>query len=90
MGLLYEKKTQAITFGKNSRLMGLPHLHKEIEFVYVIEGRAYATVDNERYEINQGDVFFTFPNQIHHYQNITQSGTQICRLYPLFHFHQYQ
>ena len=74
MGLLYEKKTQPISIGKATRLHSIPHLHKEIEVVYVLEGSTYATADNERFEIKTGDIFFTFPNQVHHYQDIAPTG----------------
>ena len=74
MGLLYEKKTEPISIGKTRALTSIPHLHKEIEIIYVIEGNAYATADNKRFEIKPGDIFISFPNQIHHYQNITETG----------------
>jgi len=46
-----------------------PHIHKEIEIVYVKDGYAQCYADNKIYEIKTGDMFITFPNQIHYYLN---------------------
>ena len=43
-------------------------MHKEIEIIYVVSGRAYANVDKKRELIKSGDLIITFPNQIHHYE----------------------
>ncbi len=45
-----------------------PHLHKELELVIYEGGRTTAFVDSARYELCAGDVFLTFPDQIHHYE----------------------
>lgn len=69
MSIKYEERANEITAGVVSALMGLPHLHKEIEIVYVLSGSAVAVADNNRYELNVGDLFIAFPNQIHYYNN---------------------
>lgn len=69
MSIKYEERANDITVGVVSALMALPHLHKEIEIVYVLDGSAVAVADNSRYELNVGDLFIAFPNQIHYYNN---------------------
>lgn len=53
-----------------------PHLHKSIEIVYVTKGTLELGVDAELYHMEQGDLGFIFPNQIHHFQ-VFDSGE--CR-----------
>lgn len=44
-----------------------PHIHKEIELIYVKKGHAFCHADNKPYEVQEGDIFICFPNQIHYY-----------------------
>lgn len=69
MSVKYEERTIDITLGVTNNLSDLPHLHKEVEIIYVLNGSASAFADNKRYELIKGDFFIAFPNQIHHYQN---------------------
>ena len=43
------------------------HLHRHVELVLMLGGRAQAAVDGERYSISAGDVLISFPNQVHSY-----------------------
>ncbi|MFR2719816.1 MAG: cupin domain-containing protein, partial [Ruminococcus sp.] len=45
-----------------------PHLHKSVEFVYVIEGTLEIGVGKELYHMEKGDFAIVFPEVIHHYQ----------------------
>lgn len=69
----YELKKQEIEFrnaldGK-SKLLCIPHLHREIELVCMYEGTTIAYVDATHYEIHSGDIFLTFPDQIHYFES---------------------
>ncbi len=44
------------------------HLHEEVEMVYVEEGYIRAYADGVPYDVQPGDVFVSFPNQIHFYE----------------------
>lgn len=74
--LHYEKRKDDLCYrsneGKNKRvaLRCSPHLHREIEVVCFFEGRAIAYADSIRCELEPGDVFIAFPNQIHHYETL--------------------
>lgn len=46
----------------------VPHLHNELELVYYFGGKTTAYVDASRYELHPGDVFLSFPNQIHWFE----------------------
>lgn len=44
----------------------LPHMHKEMEIITVLKGRARFHIDSLDYDIKQGDVVLVSPYQIHH------------------------
>ena len=68
MNATYEHKTDPISIQRQSLRLGeLPHLHKEMEIIYVEKGRAVAFADQVSYRIEEGDFFVSFPNQIHYY-----------------------
>ena len=46
------------------------HLHHELELVYLLEGETLACADTVQLTLKPGDVFLTFPNQIHRYETL--------------------
>lgn len=46
----------------------LPHLHRELEMICLLEGDVVAYADSIRCELHAGDIFLSFPNQIHYYE----------------------
>lgn len=70
MEIYYENKHNAISINKDPMLGGFIHLHKELELIYVRSGKAVAYADKNSCVLNKGDVFITFPNQIHYYETI--------------------
>ena len=44
-----------------------PHLHYQIEMVYMLEGRVRGYADSTEYIIEAGDFFIVFPNQLHQF-----------------------
>lgn len=67
--VVYENKSEPIAFTFGEALAPTPHLHKEVEIVYTVNGRALAYADRSCTEISNGDLFISFPNQIHYYEN---------------------
>ena len=43
------------------------HLHDALEIVYVLEGRSTVLHDTHRIPLEKGDLFVSFPNQVHGY-----------------------
>lgn len=64
-----ELKRTPLNFYRMERLSTRPHLHKEIELIYVVEGAADCYADRQCFPVSSGDVFIAFPNQIHYYLN---------------------
>ncbi len=50
-------------------LMNTPHLHRHIEIIYMQSGTARAIAGNTEVELEPGDLFIAFPNEIHYYFN---------------------
>ena len=71
----YEHRTKLFTMrsykSKAIPLECAPHLHRELELVYMIEGDTVGVADTVQTEIHAGDIFLTFPNQIHFYETHT-------------------
>lgn len=66
---VYETKFKPISINVDEILSPMPHLHKEIEIVYTIKGKALAHADRFCAEIGEGNLFIGFPNQIHYYSD---------------------
>jgi len=65
---VYENKSDPIQLRIDKTLSPFPHLHKEIEIVYVIKGSTIAYADRICTKIGPGDLFVSFPNQMHYYE----------------------
>ena len=64
----YEKRTQDIGFLRGHSIQCLPHLHRELELICLLEGEVVAYADSARCVLRGGDIFLAFPNQIHSYE----------------------
>lgn len=78
--LKYENRTVPLAVLRSLRLTKNPHMHKEIEIVYIRQGQAIAYADQNRFALRQGDIFFAFPNQVHYY-DIEKPG-DFCIILP--------
>ena len=64
------------------RIQCTAHLHAHIELVLFLEGHCTAFADTERTEIEGGDVFIAFPNQIHRYESSDKERFFLCIVNP--------
>lgn len=55
------------TVEKARKLACAAHLHRHVEIVIMQKGRTVAYCDSHSFELQDGDVFLSFPEQIHHY-----------------------
>ncbi len=44
-----------------------PHLHYQIELLYMLDGRVDAYIDSTHYTVGPGDILISFPNQLHQF-----------------------
>lgn len=71
LNLKYEQKLQDIGFLGPHNIQCAPHLHRDLELICLLEGDVVAYADSVRCELHAGDIFLTFPNQIHSYEKVT-------------------
>ncbi len=64
---IFREIKRELHFKKSISLDFSPHVHEDIELVYVKRGGGAAFCDGKRYELMEGDYFLVFPNQVHHY-----------------------
>ena len=67
MSYQIETRKKAFTANVIDELLPAPHLHSDIEMIYLKRGESVAQLDGKEYVIREGDLFFAFPNQIHAY-----------------------
>lgn len=77
--LFYKEKNDFEIFRMQSKHIP-PHLHKNLEFVYVLEGTLAVGIGTHLYSMEKGDIAIIFPEQIHHYQAFEQSGSSLYML----------
>lgn len=65
---LYESQKREIIVEWKKSVHLPPHLHEEIELVYVTNGTVELGVGKELFHMEKGDFAIVFPNVIHHYQ----------------------
>lgn len=70
MDAYYEDRKLAIECRIDTVLSPLAHLHRELEIIYVISGKSVAYADNNSYILNTGDMFISFPHQVHYYKTV--------------------
>ncbi|MBP3604630.1 MAG: helix-turn-helix domain-containing protein [Lachnospiraceae bacterium] len=68
MILTYEKRNTEIALEQKKTIHVPPHLHEEIEMIFVTEGSVELGVGQELFHLEKGDFGIVFPNVIHHYQ----------------------
>lgn len=66
--VVYENRTKQVEVWAEDYLKPIPHLHKELELIYVVKGESHLFIDNKKMTISDGDLFICFPNQIHCYE----------------------
>ncbi|MGM9683082.1 MAG: helix-turn-helix domain-containing protein [Eubacteriales bacterium] len=48
----------------------VPHLHFHVELAILFEGKTRISVDTDTFEVEAGDAFVIFPNQVHRYETL--------------------
>ena len=71
MAYQIENRDRAFTASAFHKLLPLPHIHTHVELIYLKKGTSVAVLDHKRYFLEAGDIFISFPNQIHYYHDKT-------------------
>lgn len=64
---VYENHRNAFRCTRSGRLHYFAHRHREIELIFMLDGKSKAIVNGVPYEIQKGDALLVFPNQLHQY-----------------------
>ncbi len=71
-----ETKTK-LYFEYTNSLNFPPHIHDDIELIYVRRGEGTAFCDGKEYFLCDNSFFITFPNQVHYYSDCLYDGDYI-------------
>lgn len=64
-----EMRKVAFTAQHTTHLLPRPHIHTNLEMIYLTKGQSIATLDHKQYTLEAGDIFLAFPNQLHFYED---------------------
>ena len=64
-----ENRSSSYTTGIVGGLTASPHLHPHLEMIYLEKGSSIAIADYQSFLMEEGDLFLSFPNQIHYYHD---------------------
>lgn len=70
--MFYEKRTVPFSSHKNQSFSFLPHLHREVELFFMLEGSVHVSVDGMSRIMEPGDIAVAFPNTLHSYQVVEE------------------
>lgn len=69
MKLFYQQRS-GFYFDYHVGMLDYPaHIHNAVEIVFLLEGTSVARRGKERVELSAGDVFVSFPNEVHSYEH---------------------
>lgn len=94
MNPLYENRQTDFYFRDNAKspLQCNAHLHYHLELLCLLGGKTCVYVDSCEYELEPGDIFLVFPNQIHRFESLEKETyllfiinpdmmPELCRLF---------
>lgn len=64
-----EMRKVAFTAQDTKHLLPRPHIHTNLEMVYLTKGQSIVSLDHKQYTLEAGDIFLAFPNQLHFYED---------------------
>ncbi len=82
--VVYENRTKYVEVWAEDYLKPIPHLHKELELIYVVKGESHLFIDNRNMTISDGDLFVCFPNQVHCYESSSHGQYFLFTISPDF------
>lgn len=65
--VIYERWGTAVHVARRDELAFAPHMHDEVELVYIKNGPVTAYVDDKEYTLKDGSLLVIFPDQLHSY-----------------------
>ncbi len=75
MHVFYENRNAFFESFVIDNMSFMPHLHRQVEILYVLEGSIEVIVDGGSKLLHQGELFISFPNTVHGYHTHESSKT---------------
>ena len=82
MNPYYENRTTDLVIQHRNRLQCAAHLHRHLELVFFDGGECVGYADTERCVLKPGDVFLSFPDQVHRYESYAPEDSVILIVDP--------
>lgn len=67
MSYQIETRKKVFTAIPIDELLPTPHIHSDIEMIYLKKGESVVRLDEQEYVLKEGSLFLAFPNQVHAY-----------------------
>ena len=81
----FEKRTVPFLVEPNfTEATPIPHIHPHIELIYMVDGAIQATADGCTQMLRSGELYLSFPNQVHYYDPTPISGVLLIVAPELF------
>jgi AraC-like DNA-binding protein len=74
----YETRVEDLLIYRSENLDFLPHLHAQLELLYVEDGEIENTINGCTRLLKNGDLSVTFPNSVHSYHTPTDQTNTYC------------
>ncbi len=82
MNFYYEEDRKNIYVGIKEPLVWPAHFHKNIELVYIANGRAHAAAGGIDCYLEKGDFFIAFPETVHYYDKCENIDSVVIIVAP--------
>ena len=82
MKKIFREIKQHPDFQKRKKLNFPPHIHDDIELVFVKRGGGTAYCDGKKYTLTENNFFLVFPNQVHHYSECSNGDFIVIIVKP--------
>ncbi len=56
---------------RNDKIAFPPHLHEEVEIIFIFKGNALANINGEEFILGEGDIAIIFPDAVHGYKQLS-------------------
>ncbi len=64
---MFYQQNEHLQIFHNRKIAFKPHLHRETEIIFLLDGHADVTTDGQKFRLSPGDMAVIFPYQIHSY-----------------------
>lgn len=78
MSIFYQERSEPVWLHISNDPNFAPHLHRQVELVFVLEGQLLATVNGKDFCLHQEEGILIFPNRLHAFSTPAKSRILIC------------